>query len=460
MKIRNRLTLQFVVIVASIYFISFLTVYLFSANNRKIRVNDRLTNRAIATVRLLSDVAEIDSGLLKIIDRNNPVYFTKEYVEIYNANNRLVYCNKNTPELKIDRQMISDVKKLNLKSYDHNGFEIVGIDYKGKRQEYAVFAGTVDVDGFEKLKHLRIRLITVGLLGILVIFIAGWFFSGRALSPISAMIENVNKISVSNIKQRLDTGKNRDEISKLAITFNQMLDRLENVINLQRKFLANASHELRTPLAAIMGQLEVALRKERDADYYKARYKLILDDIKSLVKTSNQLLALTKISSEESEIKMSPLRIDELVLELRTDFIKLYQENTVDLLLPFLPTNEKQLLVNANEALLKAAFLNLMDNGCKFSENKKVILGMEFLTTSVIIKFTDEGIGIVPEEIENIFNPFFRGSNTNKYLGSGLGLSLVEKIILLHNGKISVESKLKKGSTFTVILPVYTEKEK
>jgi signal transduction histidine kinase len=455
MQIRKKLTLQFILIVASIFILSLSSVYYVSSQYRKIQFRERLIDRAERTIRLLFEIDQVGYNVLKIIDKNNPLALNSENIAVYDSKYQLVYCNRNKLDLNITPELFGRVRNEKNIRFIQNKFEIIGIELQSENQKYLVFAGAIDVAGKKNLRILRNIIIEVFLLGLFIVLLSGWVYAGRTLAPISKMTAHAEKISISNINLRLDIGKSQDELSELAITFNNMLQRLENAIIFQKKFVANASHELRTPLTALMGQIEVSLMKERDALYYKNKLVSVLEDIKSLILTSNQLLALTQINADEFQIKYIPTRLDELILQTKTEFINRNPDYSVAINFNSLPENETELMIDCNEILLKTAFRNLLENGCKFSENNRVFWNIEFENQQVKLEFIDDGVGIAQEDMKNIFQPFNRGSNVKIYKGSGLGLSIVEKIVQLHQGSITVKSALNHGSTFTLYLPLH-----
>src|SRR5262249_28595632 len=155
-------------------------------------------------------------------------------------------------------------------------------------------------------------ILLIGLLfSVLVTLLSGWFFSGQALKPISQVVNDVEAITGYNLNKRLGEGNRKDEIAHLAITFNQMLDRVEHAFHAQKSFISNASHELRTPLTAITGQLEVALINKRDPAEYENILASVLDDIKKLNKLTNGLLMIAQSDMDVNSMRMKSFRADE-----------------------------------------------------------------------------------------------------------------------------------------------------
>jgi signal transduction histidine kinase len=232
-----------------------------------------------------------------------------------------------------------------------------------------------------------------------------------------------------------------------------MLGRLQSAFEMQRSFVSNASHELRTPLTSITGQIEVTLLSDRDITEYKDALRSILEDIRSLNKLINGLLDMALVEIDISEIKFKNLRIDELLWQSRMDLIKLHKEYIIDIKFENIPLEENSLIVKANEHLLKTAFINLMDNACKYSDNKTVEIILEIQGKILNIVFNDKGIGIAEEDIGKIFQPFYRATNSSNIRGHGLGIPLASKIITLHGGNMIINSKINEGTSVVISMP-------
>jgi signal transduction histidine kinase len=310
-----------------------------------------------------------------------------------------------------------------------------------------------DVFGKSRISDLKWVLLTVFIASLGFILLAGWFYAGRAMLPISRIIEQVKKITISRLDLRLEKGVQADEISRLSETFNHMLERLESGLKIQKDFIANASHELRTPLTAMTGQLEVALLNERSPERYKEVLSSVLEDIRNLNKTSNRLLLLAQADTEERALEMEPVRIDDLIWQCQEDLQKLKPNWKVLVDIDFDQEEEEHLQVVGNPLLLKTALLNLMENGCKYAHDNLVKVHIKPQDKGLMILFADNGQGIPAEDLPFIFQPFFRASNASGFPGNGIGLSLVDKIARLHRGSIHVDSELGKGTSFRLFLP-------
>jgi signal transduction histidine kinase len=269
----------------------------------------------------------------------------------------------------------------------------------------------------------------------------------------SDVVTQVDKINIASMDMRVNEGNGTDEIAQLAITFNKMLERLESAFEMQRSFVSNASHELRTPLTSITGQIEVSLMNPRTNEEYKAILESVLDDIKNLNALSNGLLDLAKASSDISAIALLPLRIDEIIWETRAELIERKKDYKISIKFSQPIDDENELIILGNHHLLKTAIVNLMDNACKFSSDKSAEIFLSVKNQNIVAEFKDKGMGIDPADMDKIFHPFFRANNAKNISGNGLGLTLTEKIIGIHRGKISIESQPQKGTKVIVSIP-------
>jgi signal transduction histidine kinase len=454
MKIRKRLTLQFVAIVILINVISSIFIYYFSSNYRYEEFYGRLYAKANNTAKLLIKFDEINSELLRKIERGAPGRLPNEKIVIYNDSMRVIFSTDEKNELIIDEPLIQKIRNEGELRFIQDKFEALGFLFSDGKEKFIVVAAAVDIFGKSKIKNLAIVLSAVFGASCLLSFALGWVYSGRALMPISKMVDEVNEITISSLNLRLDEGNRTDEIAKLAETFNGMLKRIESAYILQKKFIANASHEMRTPLTAMKGQLEVTLMQERNSEEYRKVILSVLDDIKNLNNVSNNLLMMAQAESGAIS-SFVPLRIDELLWQTRTALLNVNKEYSIFVKIDDSIEDEKKLIVDGNEQLLRAVLINLLDNACKYSEDKSVEVLIKSENQNLKISFTDRGIGIPKDELKDIFEPFHRAKNSFSVKGHGIGLSLVESILKMHNATIQVSSVLNKGSVFTVRFPLH-----
>jgi signal transduction histidine kinase len=450
MNIRYKLTIQFSLIVLWILLFLIIGIYSISYSYRENDYNIRLRDRAKTVANLYLGVKEVNEALFKIIDRNTLALYKEEF-SILDDHNKLIYSNTEKPFS--DWFALSHVRENGEFRYKKKERDALGLVYLYHNRKYLIMASAYDYFGIAKIKYMRNVLIICFFLGLLVAEFAGFIFAGRALRPISSIVNQVQLLTISNLNLRVDEGNKKDEIAQLAITFNRMLQGLEEAFILQRDFVSNAAHELRTPFAVLLAEIDYSLLHERERNYYITLLNKQRLELKRLSSLSDGLLDLARLSYITTSIELKTVRIDELLVESCNGVVKNKPDYCVEVDFTGLPENEKLLYVSCNEQLLKIAVTNLIINACKFSDDKSVTIQFEVRDNFIILSFMDRGIGILPEEIDRIFQPFFRGKNTQFIAGYGIGLALTSKIVEIHNGFLTVESDPGKHTTFYLKIP-------
>ncbi len=452
MTIRNKLTLLFTSIIAALLFAFALVVYFAYSGNREEEYYKLLHNTAITKANLLLD-AKVTPSVLQLIYHNSENTLFQEEVAIYDTAFHLLYHDAvEIDKVKETKQMIDDiVRKKTIKFY-LGDMQVVGILYHHNNNDYVITAAANDQYGYTKLRNLKFTLIISFFIAIIFIFLTGKFIANKALRPVTDMVNKVEEISATNLDLRIHEGNGKDEMAELAGTFNEMLNRLEKSFNAQKEFVSNISHELRTPLTAMLAELQLTFSNPRSNEEYKESIHHAIHDAKKLVRLSNSLLDLAKANYDQTEITFKEVRLDEIVVEARNDVLHNHPEYKVNIIFETEIEDDDLISVKGNEYLLKVAFMNLMENGCKFSEEKESTVAITYFRDKTILRFRDNGIGIDEKELPDIFTSFYRGENTKYAEGNGIGLSLTKKIIDLHQGSISIFSTLNEGTTFTIEL--------
>jgi signal transduction histidine kinase len=453
MQIRSRLALQFLLLGGIIMIIASVSIYFTSASLRKDDFNKLLWNKARTTANLLFNTSEAEANRVLGIERNSPVNLQNEKIIIINFTNDIVYNSDEKNEIEIRNYVLEKARLGFIVSYKQAQYEVVATLFYTDYDRFVVIAAATDTDGSLRMKKLEITLIIVCLISLLLFFVAGWFYSGRALKPISDVVEKVENITITSLNLRVFEGNGTDEIGRLAKTFNKMLERLETSFAMQKNFIANASHEFRTPLTSINGQLEVLIMKDRSTTEYKAALESVLDDIKSLIDLSNRLLLIARTSAEGPVNFNKRIRIDEILWQAQEEIIRFNNDYHINISMDDSLTDSEQMIVVGDDSLLKVAVSNLIDNACKYSSDHSVNIKFRHIEKYIEVVFEDRGIGISEEDKQKIFEPFYRGANTISISGTGIGLPLVNQIIKNHNGKINLVSRLGKGTIVTVLLP-------
>jgi signal transduction histidine kinase len=450
MTIRTRLTLLFSSIVSTLLLVFCLVIYLENEVNRQQEFKARLREEALTSAEILFGKEEISPDLLKLLDKNQMTVLTQEEIVVYNSKDSLIY-ESGTDYLTVQPEIFNQIRQEKELSFQQGNREVLGLVYNNDKENLVIIASAWDKYGLSEQRNLGLMLTIGGFLMVGIVCLAGWFFAGRSLKPIQKVIKSVDNIGASQLDSRLDEGNQTDEIAQLAQRFNKMLDRLEKAFKLQRSFVSHASHELRTPLTAITGQIQVSLLANDNPQELKLMIQSVLEDVQQLNRLTNNLLDMTSIDSDDSQTNFKGINLAEISWQVRDVLLKKNSRNQVVIQLD----EQANLLpeIKGNEALLYTAFLNLMENGIKFSNNQLVKVSFKINPKEVCITFQNGGSVIPTNELSTIFESFRRGSNSRNTKGHGVGLSLTRKIVTLHKGKISVQSSENEGTTFTLVLP-------
>lgn len=301
------------------------------------------------------------------------------------------------------------------------------------------------------MRELRIILFLILPLAIVFSGLAAWFLSGVILKPVKNIIDTARLISAENLKIRIALPETRDEIRLLAETFNEMLDRLDRTFTSQREFIEDFSHEIKTPLAIIKGELEVTLKKIRSVKEYETTLHSSLEEINRIIKIVDDLLTLARVEAEALSLSASSINLADLIQELVAEMEILARQKNLEL------TLEKKAdpIITGDQEKLKRVFINLLDNAIKFTPaGGKIEVKVEKEDNLARVQIADSGVGISEEQLQHIFDRFYRGEAGGNSSGSGLGLSIARSIVEAHKGKIEVKSQVGKGSIFTVFLPL------
>jgi signal transduction histidine kinase len=280
--------------------------------------------------------------------------------------------------------------------------------------------------------------------------VVGWWLCKRALFPVTRMAKAAGSISMAHGDQRLPMPGTGDELDLLAGSFNGLLDRLHQEFERQKRFTGDASHQLRTPLAALLGQLEVAGRRERTVEEYQRVLEEAHCEAIRLRQIVESLLFMARAESEAGSPELEPI---ELVLWVRETLSGRLECDRADDIQERL-TTEPPAWVQGQPQLLGQLLGNLLDNACKYSPPGTPItveVGREGEYVTLAVQ--DEGVGLDALDLPHVFEPFYRSSKARRRPGVGLGLAVVERIAQVFGGAIRAESSPGRGSRFILRLP-------
>lgn len=302
------------------------------------------------------------------------------------------------------------------------------------------------------IKVLFVCMAFADLLGVAFSFFVGFLLSRRALRPIDRLTKAAKQISVSDLDQRVEVGKADDELSRLAATFNEMIERLQQSFEKQNRFVSDASHELRTPIAVVKGYADLIEQWAKDdPKVLDESVAAIRKEAKNMTGLTEDLLFLARGDSDKLKLHKENFSIPVLLEEMTEESRLIAPDHHFEC------SSSKDLLLYADRKMLKQALRALMDNAIKYTpEGGNIQVRAVKKHEKLEITIIDSGIGIPDNDLPHIFDRFYRvdKDRSREKGGSGLGLSIVKTIVEAHDGTISISSKQGKGTAVTIILPV------
>lgn len=434
-----------VVLTASIYYLA--TRYTFSDFYK------RLETRAVIAARIM---LENESGSVDVFKEMRDRILEKlpqENDYIYEITQGETFEDE-CKELGLPKSFFQNILEGRYSEYQKKNIFYVGILYENGGKRFVVIVSAENYYYSHHIDNLKSILLAVVIaISLLVLFIS-IVFSKYIFNPVRQITNQVKSISSENLHLRLQTSSKNDDINELRNTFNTMLNRLETTFATQNNFISNASHELRTPLTVIIGEADVALSRTRTVDEYKDSLKSILTEAERLERITRSLLFLAQTGFDGKRQTMELLRADQILWDVKETMDRLNPKNKIQIDLSLIPDNPLKLKIRGNQQLLHLAISNVVNNACKYSSNQVVKISIGTTDDQVIFVVKDVGIGIPPSEMEFIYDPFYRATNTKSFEGYGIGLPLTRNIMRQHGGTISVSSQVNEGTTVRLTLPL------
>ncbi|TWU51567.1 sensor histidine kinase [Rubripirellula reticaptiva] len=294
-------------------------------------------------------------------------------------------------------------------------------------------------------------LATLGPIALIAALIAGYIVAGHVLSPIKQITAKAKFISADRLDERLPVVHEFDELGELSTTLNETFDRLEKSVNSMKRFTSDAAHELRSPVAVLRTEAEIALRKPRSLEEYRAVVETTLAETIRLGELVDQLLTLSRHDAGVEEILTDEVPAAALLGDVVSRFVATANEKGVVLEAADLP----ECFINGYDVWISQLFFNLIDNAIKFTPSGgmvKVYAANDAKYTTFFI--SDTGVGIAPDQIPHVFERFYRADAAREhYRGTGLGLSICKSIVDAHHGTIDVSGNGEVGTIVSVRLP-------
>jgi heavy metal sensor kinase len=300
----------------------------------------------------------------------------------------------------------------------------------------------------EVLERMLLTMLALLPLGLLVAGAGGYALAGRALAPVGQIVRSAAEISETDLSRRLPVQK-KDELGRLATTFNALIERLQRAFERQRQFTADASHELRTPLAIIRAVTTQQLMQPRSAEVYEKALRQIDEASGYMARLVNHLLVLARADAGQVRLEREVLDLAELLENVAGQVGEATGRS--------IPVRTGSAVrVTGDPVRLTELFLNLLENAVKYTPpDGRVGVQVEAIPSAARVAVEDTGIGIPPEHLPHIFERFYRvdRARAREEGGTGLGLAISRWIAEAHGGSIQASSEPGRGTTMTVILP-------
>ncbi len=296
------------------------------------------------------------------------------------------------------------------------------------------------------------QIFLLAMIGLLLVALAmGWFMGRRALAGVESVTRIARQISRDALTLRVPIDRRYDEIDRLAVTFNQMLDRIEELVNNVRQMSDNIAHDLRSPITRIRGLAEVTLTAGRTLEDYGQMAGSTIEECDRLLDMINTMLTISRTEAGLEAVQHLPVDLSGLTREA----CELFQPLAEDRKQMLAAQVQDGVVIAGDRGMLQRLAANLIDNAIKYTPvgGTVTVRLRQSDSQEIELSVTDTGIGIRPEDQPKVFDRFFRGDQSRSHGGAGLGLSLAQAIARAHGGRIELAGELNRGSRFTVRLP-------
>ncbi|MBI1795163.1 MAG: HAMP domain-containing protein [Chloroflexi bacterium] len=474
-SIRFRLTLWFVFILALVLGVFSAFIYFIEASDLQVDSEARMQEKFayiqnyfrgaewqdsdLSSANMPGSATPLQKGDLIVLLNTNGMMLQnwgEKLAKSDDITSQLVNAGSQAHELNVYEQTISVINGNNQIVNRDYLFVITPILRGNLVMGYLVIGSPSDLNS--QMRRLKTALILGSLAMLVVAFLGGLWLADRAMRPVATITHAARNISESDLSRRLNM-RGRDELAKLAETFDDMLARLQAAFDRQRRFVADASHELRTPLTIVNLEVGRALSSRRSAAEYQRTLQVVNAEGERMARLVNDLMTLARMDAGQAILQFEYLDFSDVALEAVERMSALAEDRHVKLETGELP----ELPIRGDRQYLIQMISNLIENGIKYSGADKVVrVETDGTQDKATLRISDSGPGIPPEHLPHLFDRFYRvdaarsqnSDDPASPTGSGLGLSIVAWVVQAHNGNIKAESRVNEGTTFEITLPL------
>jgi signal transduction histidine kinase len=444
MRIRAKISILYTQLTFSVLLIAFTVVYTVTARRLERGFYDALWERAMLTAQLHFAREGMSDSAYQNLQEQHQFALNDERTTLFNADD--AHVDDSLKKVIPRERLIGQIRQGKTIEYGTGQRQYIGIYYPARSGNHIVVVSAFDKLGTDSRKSLFQLLVVILVASSGLVYLIGLRYAERVLEPIREIIDDVKRITASNLRRSLRPQQGNDELSELSRTFNEMIERLRASFDMQNSFIRNASHELRNPLTAILGEAEIALAKTRTPQQYEQTLNTVLFESERLKSMIDDLLLLAQTDFDFSRIPRQSFDLRTLIEEIAGELYRTFPETVIEVKAQPGMSCE----ITAAPSLLGLALLNLLGNAAKFSHGSPVTVSLGAGEGRIRMAIVDRGIGIPARELQNIFQPFYRGSNTAGYTGTGIGLPMARRIVELHGGRLRIESRIGEGTTVTI----------
>lgn len=437
MTLKNRISLLVSLLFTILFGLASTVIFVLYSNFRKEEFRDRLEIKALSNIKLLVNVKEVDEDLLKIIDQNSINKLYNEKTLVFDSHFKLIYSSIDDAKINWSVEDLKYLKQHKTFFKQQGDYEVYGVFYDTKDKDFYALISATDDYGKRKLLFLRYTLIVSYIFFTCICWVLTSFMVKKAMNPLGLFHQKIKNINENNLDTRIASKSNKDEIDLIANEFNFMMDRIEISYQKQKEFTAHASHELRTPLSRITAQIENTIADPETSVKGKTFLAAILNDVNHLTELISSLLILSKIDNNKSNENNEVQRMDEILFSVIENLKRSFPEFVISFEIEESENLDTALEVHGNKNLLEIALMNVLKNACVYSDNKQALVKISTNENQLVISVFNTGKTLTETEQKNLFQPFMRGENSKGTSGFGLGLRIVNRILILHKSSIT-----------------------
>jgi two-component system sensor histidine kinase ArlS len=437
LNLKQRFSVAFSLLFSILLGAVLIIIFALYAQFRHQDFRSRLADQLETDLKLFVDVNKADSSLVDLVERDAISHLVNEGVYIFDDQLHLLYeINHDFPSTIFRKQDLRYLEENSKLTTRIDKYDVFGMTYRSGGKTFYAIIEAEDIDGNNKLNYLKFLLSVAYGCGVISVWFLSFYLSKRSLRPFDVLTRKIQNYSDPNLKTRLTVSPRKDEIDGIATAFNLMMDRIDLAYSKQREFTGNASHELRTPLSRITSRISnLRENKKITPEHLDEELREINDEVYQMADMVSSLLLLSKISNEEKIQQLPAIRLDELLFDCMNEKSLVYSDLKFNFDIASGENQSDNFEIHGDESLVRIAILNIIKNGYLYSNKKELTIILKREGAWVIVEFINPGKNPNMEDLNDLFRTFSRADNSNGISGTGIGLSIVKRVVDYHRGE-------------------------